>query len=205
MAARSDRPPDGPGIELTPLERTVERTGAYPHVVVTIDRQLRAATVTIAGPDDPLPADVDGIVAAGASFWPLAVARELDDALLHLRFNEPEVATIVFRTRGDLDPVVAADALLARHRSHWLVREIRLFLARVLRRVDLTSRTVVALVDEGSCFAGMLAELVLAADQSFMLDVDGPALVLDESNLGWFPMSNGLSRLATRFWGPPTS
>jgi benzoyl-CoA-dihydrodiol lyase len=204
-AARSDRPAGGPGIELTPLERTVDADGvSYSHVAVTIDRQLRAATVAITGPQVPRPADVDGIVAAGVSFWPLALARELDDALLHLRFNEPEVATVMFRTRGDLDAVLSVDTLLAQHHDHWLVREIRLYLARVLRRIDLTSRTLVAAVDEGSCFGGVLAELVLAADQSFMLDIaDGPELALDESSLGWFPMSNGLSRLATRFWGRP--
>jgi len=144
---------------------------------------------------------------AGGSFWPLAVARELDDLLLHLRFNEPDVATIVFSTRGDLDAVLAVDDLLADAADDWLVREIRLYLARVLRRVDLTSRTIVAVVDERSCFAGPLAELVLAADQSFMLDtpesVDAPRLALSEANLGRYPMSNGLSRLATRFFGHP--
>ena len=122
--------------------------------------------------------------------------------MLHIRFNEPELATIVLSTRGSADRIVEVDGVLAQHADHWFVREVRLFLARVLRRLDLTSRTIVTVVDEGSCFAGTLAELVLAADQSFMLDVDdGPTVALTDANLGWYPMANGLSRLATRFWG----
>ncbi len=205
LAGQSDRPANGPGIELTPLTRAVAADAVgYPHVEASIDRLLRAATVTIRGPSGPLPATPDDVVAAAAAFWPLAAARELDDLILHLRFNEPEIATIVFRTVGDVDAVLAADDLLARHADHWLVREVRLLLGRVLRRIDLTSRTLVALVDKGSCFAGTLAELVLAADQSFLLDVDdGPVVVLGDANLGWYPMSNGLSRLASRFWARP--
>ncbi len=205
LAAQSDRPARGPGVALEALDRAATADGVtYPHLRVTLDRAARAAFVTIAGPDGPLPTTADEVMAAGASLWPLAVARELDDVLLHLRFNEPELGTVVFRTRGDADAVLAADDLLARHVDHWFGREVRLAWARVLRRVDLTARTLVAVVDEGSCFAGTLAELVLAADQSFMLDVaDGPELVLGPASLGWYPMSNGLSRLATRFWGHP--
>jgi benzoyl-CoA-dihydrodiol lyase len=208
LAAQSDRPRTGPGVQLTPLQRTLEDDAiAYPNLGARIDRQLRAAFVTITGPSTPQPRTTDEIVAAGASFWPLAVARELDDLLLHVRFNEPDVATVVLATRGELEAVLAVDDLLAEGSDHWLVREIRLYVARVLRRLDLTSRTIVTVVDEGTCFAGTLAELVLAADQSFMLEpedaADGPRLILSAANLGWYPMSNGLSRLATRFFGHP--
>jgi benzoyl-CoA-dihydrodiol lyase len=205
LAAQSDRPHHGPGIALTPLERAVEADGVrYPHVEASIDRELRAATVTVSGPAGALPSTPQAVVDAGAAFWPLAVARELDDLILHVRFNEPEVATLVFRTVGDVDAVLAVDDVLGRHADHWLVREVRLLLGRALRRIDLTSRTLVALAGEGSCFAGTLAELVLAADRSFLLDVDdGPVVVLGDANLGWYPMSNGLSRLASRCWGRP--
>jgi benzoyl-CoA-dihydrodiol lyase len=205
LAAQSDRPHHGPGIALTPLERAVEADGVrYPHVEASIDRELRAATVTVSGPAGALPSTPQAVVDVGAAFWPLAVARELDDLILHVRFNEPEVATLVFRTVGDVDAVLAVDDVLGRHADHWLVREVRLLLGRALRRIDLTSRTLVALAGEGSCFAGTLAELVLAADRSFLLDVDdGPVVVLGDANLGWYPMSNGLSRLASRCWGRP--
>ena len=203
LAAQSDRPDTGPGVVLSPLRRTLSDDAVeYDHVQAEIDRSVRAARITIAAPDAQIPSSITDILAAGDRLWPLAAARELDDLLLHIRFNEPELATIVLSTRGSADRVIEGDGVLAQHGDHWFVREVRLFLARVLRRLDLTSRTIVTLVDEESCFAGTLAELVLAADQSFMLDVDdGPTLALTEANLGWYPMANGLSRLATRFWG----
>ena len=203
IAAQSDRPDAGPGIVLSPLRRTiVDDAVEYDHVQAELDRGVRAARVTIAAPEAAIPSSIAEIVAAGDQLWPLAVARELDDLLLHIRFNEPELATIVLSTRGSADRVIEVDGMLAQHGDHWFVREVRLFLARVLRRLDLTSRTIVTLVQEESCFAGTLAELVLAADQSFMLDVDGgPTVSLTDANLGWYPMANGLSRLATRFWG----
>jgi benzoyl-CoA-dihydrodiol lyase len=165
----------------------------------------------VLGPTE-LPADLAGIHAAGTGFWPLAMARELDDAILHLRLNEPELGIILFRSEGDPAAVLAADALLETHAADWLVREIRLYLKRVFKRVDLTARSLFALIEPGSCFAGVLAELVFAADRAFMFsgtrsgDNRGPAtLILSSLNFGAYPMANGLSRLATRFLGEPAS
>jgi benzoyl-CoA-dihydrodiol lyase len=210
-AAASDRPDDATGIELTPLDRTVEgATIRYPHLTVRIDRELGAAHLTIAGPAEPLPGGPEEIVASGAGFWPFAVCRELDDALLHLRVNEPDIGTWVIETTGDRAAVLAADDLLREHRDHWLVREIVLYWKRTLKRLDLSARTVLTLVAPGSCFAGTLAELVLAADRSFMLDgtfedgdLPAAAVVVTDANGGWYPMANGLTRLATRFLGRP--
>ena len=210
-AAESDRPSGEPGIELTPLAPSVAGDDLrYEHVTVSIDREMGAARLTVAAPSGALPHAIDDIVAQGAGFWPLAAARELDDAVLRLRLDEPEVGTWVLKTRGDPAAVLAADDLLRQHRDHWLVREIGLQWRRTLKRLDLSSRTLVALIDPGSCFAGTLAELALAADRSYMLDgtfenVDESpaALVLTDANTGWYPMSNGLSRLATRFYGHP--
>jgi benzoyl-CoA-dihydrodiol lyase len=208
-AETSDRPGDATGIELTPLERTVDGdTIRYPNLHVRLDRQLGAAYLTLLGPGDQLASTPETIVAAGAAFWAVALCRELDDAILHLRFNEPEVGTWVFQSRGDVAAVLAADEVLSEHRDHWLLREALLYWRRTLKRVDLSARTLVTLVEPGSCFAGTLAELVLAADRSYMLDgtfEDGdlpPAeLVLGEANEGWYSMSNGLTRLGTRFYG----
>jgi benzoyl-CoA-dihydrodiol lyase len=159
-----------------------------------------------------LPADLAGIHSVGTDFWPLAMARELDDAILHLRLNEPELGIILFRSEGDPAAVLAADALLETHADDWLVREIRLYLKRVFKRIDLTARSLFALIEPGSCFAGVLAELVFAADRAFMFsgtrsgDNRGPAtLILSSLNFGAYPMANGLSRLATRFLGEPAS
>jgi benzoyl-CoA-dihydrodiol lyase len=195
-AADSDRPTDGSGVELTPV--TADR---YRHVTVRIDRPLGAAHLTVHAPTSAEPADPQELTAAGAGAWVIAAARELDHAVLDLRFNEPEVGTWVLNTEGDPAAVLAADEVLRRHADDWLVREVRLLWARTLKRLDLSARTLVALVEPGSCFAGTLAELLLAADRSFMFD--GPAVVvqLTDANDGWYPMANGLSRLATRFWG----
>ncbi len=176
------------------------------------------STARLAAPCSPsaahpeLPADLAGICAEGAAFWPLAMARELDDAILHLRLNEPALGLLVLRTEGDADAVLAADALLAAHRAHWLVREIRLHLKRVLKRLDLTARSLVALIEPGSCFAGTLAEIAFAADRAVMFAGDRtehnlPAarLHLGRLNFGAYPMSNGLTRLQTRFLGDPAS
>jgi benzoyl-CoA-dihydrodiol lyase len=210
MAALSDRP-DAPGVVLTPLER--ERTDAalrYQHVHVAFERPHRRATVTLRGPDQ-LPSNVAGIHAMGAEFWPLALARELDDAILHLRLNEPDLGVLVLRSEGDPAAVLAADALLGTHRGDWLVREIRLLLKAVFKRLDLTSRSLIALIEPGSCFAGSLAELVFAADRALMFsgmrdgDNRGATLHLSALNFGAYPMSNGLTRLATRFLGEPAS
>jgi benzoyl-CoA-dihydrodiol lyase len=208
-AAASDRPDRGPGVPLVPLEIDIDDDALrYGAVSVDIDRGLRAAFITVLGPPGPEPSDPAELIAAGASAWLLAAARQLDDAILRLRFNEPDVGTWVLRTEGDPAHVMAAEEPLAAHPDHWLVREIRLFWSRTLKRLDHSARTLVALVEPGSCFAGLLAELAVAADRSLMLEGTRPGsdlpaahLRLTEANDGWFPMANGLSRLATRFWG----
>jgi benzoyl-CoA-dihydrodiol lyase len=214
LAATSDRPPDAAGIALPPLERRIaEDAIAYRHVRVTFDRPRRRASITVLGPAPaPVPRDLAAIHAAGADFWPLAMARELDDAILYLRFNEPELGTIVFRSAGDPEAVLAADALLETHAGDWFVREVRLLLRRVFKRIDVTARSVFALIEPGSCFAGTLAELVFAADRAVMFagprsgDNRGPAaLSLSSLNFAAYLMGNGLSRLATRFLGEPDS
>ncbi len=203
LAALSDRPADASGIALPPLERAFTADGVtYRHVRLDCDPAARRATITVTGPAD-LPADLAGIHAAGAAFWPLAMARELDDAILRLRFNEPELGLIVLRTLGDPARVLAADALLAAHRDDWLVREIRLLLKRTFKRLDLTSRSLIALIEAESCFAGTLAELAFAADRAVMSAT--AALAVSTCNFGDYPMSNGLTRLQTRFLGEPDS
>jgi len=209
--ADSDRPSAAVGIELTPIERTVgPESVVYSSTSVSIDRKLGAAIIDVTGPIGDQPVTVDELVAAGANAWLLRAARELDDVILHLRFNEPEIGTWVFRSHGDHESVVAAEALLSVASEHWLVRETRLLWARTLERLDMSARSLVALVEPGSCFSGLLAELVLAADRSFMLDgtwEDGadhmppPTLRLTGANLGSYPMANDVSRLRTRFWG----
>src|SRR5205085_9694387 len=182
----------------------------YGFVSVDIDRAARIATISIKAPESAPPDDIDGLVAQGASFWPLQVARELDDAILHLRINELEIAMLLFKSHGDAANVVACDSFLEANQAHWLVNEIRHYWKRVLKRIDVTSRTLVALVEPGSCFAGTLAELVLAADRSYMLvgekegDNRGPAtMMLHEVNFGSYPMSHGLTRLQQRLIADP--
>jgi benzoyl-CoA-dihydrodiol lyase len=211
LVERSDRPASGEGIVLSPLARTVAGDRiAYTHVSCAIDRGRGVAEIRVAGPTGPPPAGLAGLRAQGAAFWPLAAARELDDLILHLRTNEEEVGVWVFRTAGPADLVTAYDQLLAGHQADWLVREIRLFWKRVLKRVDVSSRSVFALVEPGSCFAGSLLELVLAADRAYMLDgtregdAGAPAMVrLGEPSFGAYPMVNGLTRLESRFLGEP--
>jgi benzoyl-CoA-dihydrodiol lyase len=214
LAATSDRPGgSAKGIVLTPLERRIEAdTVAYSCVKVEIDRATRRATVTIQGPGEPPPASAEAMWEQGAQFWPLRLARELDDAILHLRLNEGEIGVITFKSQGDPALVLAYDAFLEAHRGHWLAREILHYWKRTLKRIDLTSRSLVALIEPGSCFAGTLAEIAFACDRSFMLigapqgDNRPPAtLALSPLNFGPYPMSNGLSRLATRFLGEPES
>ncbi|MGD0108926.1 MAG: 2,3-epoxybenzoyl-CoA dihydrolase [Rhodopila sp.] len=211
LAARSDRG-GGTGVTLTPLERAISDAAiVYPHVRVALDRAARCATITIQGPSE-LPGDLRAIHDSGAAFWPLAMARQLDDALLHLRLNEAAVGLIVFRSVGDPAQVLAADGLLEQYQSDWLMREIRLMLKRVFKRVDMMARSLITLIDPGSCFAGSLAELVFAADRSVMFsgviagDNRGPAtLHLSALNFSGLPMGNGMSRLASRFYGEPDS
>ncbi len=209
IAAKQNGKPDK-GIALTPLERTrTADANEYKFVSVVFERDDRLATITLRGPETAPPSSADEMVKQGAAFWPLQLARELDDAILDIRLNELEVATIVFKSDGDAQRVLAYDAFLDANAKHWLAREIRLKWKRVLKRVDMTSRSLVALIEPGSCFAGMLAELIFAADRSYMLigtmqgDNRTPAAItLGETNFsGVYAMSNGLSRLATRFLG----
>ena len=206
FAAEGVRPAAGQGIKLPPLARQFTGGGvAYEHVTIRIDRDLGAAFFEVHGPDSPPPQDADGIRSEGARFWPLALAREMDDAILHLRANKGEIGTWVFRTSGDADLVEAYDKLLLDNNGHWLAREITLYLKRTLKRLDISSRSLVALVEPGSCFAGTLLELALAADRCYMLDGaldDGeePAAVrLTGMNFGPLPMVNGLTRAEGRF------
>ena len=211
LAQASDRPQSGKGITLTSLARTFTDDGVvYSSLRVDIDRAARRATLTILGPDEAPPADAAGLEAQGAQFWPLRLARELDDAICHLRLNERDAGVWIFKSQGDGARVLAYDDLLDRSADHWLGREIRLLWKRVLKRVDVTSRSLVTLVEPGSCFAGTLAELVFAADRSIMLEGTFPgdnrapaAIVLGPVNFGAYPMPNDLSRLATRFLGEP--
>ncbi len=211
LAAQSDRPRDTKGVALTPLERQVDATGYhYAHVDVRIDRKGRSATITVSAPAARQPDDPDAILALGAAWWPLAMARELDDAILLLRTNEPEIGTWLLKTAGDPALVLAADATLERHASNWFVRETTGMLRRTLARLDVTSRTLYALIDTGSCFAGTLLELALAADRGYMLALpDGhagaPQLALSTMNFGAYPMVNRLPRLAARFYKPRDS
>jgi benzoyl-CoA-dihydrodiol lyase len=211
IASRSDRPLSGKGIKLTPLSRKFTDSGVeYSHVDVAIDRDKSIATVTVKSPKDTVPSSVDAAHKLGAAFWPLAVARELEDAILHLRSNEAAIALLVFKTEGDAKAVLAYDDFLLKSGSDWLMREVRHYLKRVFKRLDVTPKTMMALIEPGSCFAGTLAELAFAADRSAMLigtregDNKSPAAItLGQANFGPYPMGNGLTRLETRFLGEP--
>ena len=211
-AAGSDRPTDEPGIALPSLNIAITEDGMQGrHVLVEYQRDVGAATLVIVAPTAAEAANPTEAKAAGADLWLLAAARELDAVILHLRFNEPELGTWIFKTEGDSVAVVAAEQLLADHPNDWFVREVRLLWARVLRRIDVSARTLIALVEPGSCFAGTLAELLWAADRTLMLDgefqddpeapVGEAAIQLTTANEGWYRMSNGLTRLESRFWG----
>jgi len=211
LAALSDRPSDANGVMLTPLTRAIDKAGYhYEFVDVQIDHSARRATITVNAPHQSQPAqpaqpdNIDGIVKLGANWWPLQMARELDDALLMLRTNNLEIGTWLLKTRGNADLVLAADAFLARHQSHWLVREVIGMLRRTLGRLDVSSRTLFALVDQGSCFAGTLLELALAADRIYMLQTEdsaaAPTLHLSALNFGAYPMVTHVTRLERRFY-----
>jgi benzoyl-CoA-dihydrodiol lyase len=211
VAARSSRPKATKGIALPAVERAIEGdTIRYSHLTIEIDRERRAARFRVKGPAAAPPADAAAVHAQGAAFWPLALARELDDAMMHLRLNETEIGTWVLLSQGDADLVEAHDALLTRESSNWLVREIVLYWKRTLKRLDVSSRSLIALVEPGSCFTGTLFEIVLAADRSYMLDgaVEGSNLTatirLTPMNFGPYPMGNGLTRLGTRFLAEPS-
>ena len=211
LAAGAARPAGAAGVALPPLERDLgpDRI-AYPHLLVELDRSLGVATLTFRGPEPGGPDDPEAIQALGARWWPLALARELDDAMLRLRFNEPELGTWVLRTEGGIEAVAEVDATLLAHADHWLIREVTLYLQRTLKRLELSSRSLVALIEPGSCFAGTLLELALAADRGFMLEgeVEGserpPAsILLTGMNLGPLAAAGGCSRLERRFLGHP--
>ncbi|HEX2154880.1 MAG TPA: 2,3-epoxybenzoyl-CoA dihydrolase [Acidimicrobiia bacterium] len=209
FAEESPRPVVAEAVSLTPLERDIADDAViYSSVSCEIDRSRRTASIVLRGPTETPPVDGDEAVGRGAEFWPLRLARELDDLILHLRVNELEIGTLLLRSEGDLDVVLAHDAFSLQNIDHWFVNEVTLHWARVLRRLDMTSRTIIALVEPGSCFGGMLADLTLAADRSYMLEGswsgEGGAtanLAFTETSRGRLPMANGLSRLATRFWG----
>jgi benzoyl-CoA-dihydrodiol lyase len=217
FAERSGRPRDGAGITLVPLGKTrTDDAISYRYVTARLDHAGGVADVTVRGPEHGPPAGVAGIHEQGAEFWPLAVTRELDDLILDLRTNELELGTWVLRTEGDPGRVLAYDRLLLASRDDWLAGEIVLYLKRTLKRLDVTSRSLIALIEPGSCFAGSLLELALAADRSYMLagtpedtgaaedaGAEPAAIVAGEMNAGPLPMGNGLTRLQTRFFGDP--
>ncbi len=200
------------GITLGPLDRHIQEDGSltYSLIEVTIDRAGKAATITIMGPDGDPPTSPDELQALGDQSYLLRLARELDDALLHLRFNETAIGLLLFKSQGDPNAVLAEEAVLLNHQDHWLANEILVYWKRVFKRIDVTSRSLVALIEHGSCFAGLLAEIVFAVDRSYMMadDFEGDnrptaAIKLSPSNFGRFPMGNDLTRLQTRFLAEP--
>ncbi|HET6892756.1 MAG TPA: hypothetical protein VFH31_16750, partial [Pyrinomonadaceae bacterium] len=196
----------GPGIKLNPLQ--IESSAderKYKYVTLTLNRSQRYADLTLRGPESGLLTEPDEIQKVGDAYWPLQAYRELDDGLLHLRVNEPEIGLVCIRTEGKIEDVLAVDQTLATHRDHWLIREIILHMARVLRRLDLTSKSFFAIVEPGSCFGGNLFELVLASDRSYMINDDEAQtqVSVSELNNGALPMSNGLSRLQSHFLATP--
>ncbi|HUR79902.1 MAG TPA: 2,3-epoxybenzoyl-CoA dihydrolase [Thermoanaerobaculia bacterium] len=205
LAAQTDRPKDAKGVHLTPLRRAVDEQGIhYDHVDVAIDAEARTITITVSAPNDGEANDIDAIVERGAQWWPLAMARELDDAILHLRTNVREAGIWIMKTRGDIDAMLRIDRALDQHRSHWLVREVTGFLRRTFARLDVSSRSIYAVIDRGSCFAGTLFELAVAADRSYMLlseEEAAPRVALSSMNFGPLVMCNGMTRLQTRFGG----
>jgi len=206
LAATSDRPASGPGITLTPLTpKVTDDTLTYSAVSLQIDRDKRSATLTVNGPEPGQPNTPEAIQAAGDAYWPLRAFRELDDVLLRLRVLEPLIGTIVVKTKGTPDSVLAVDETLVANQEHWLVREIIHFMKRTLKRMDLTSRSFFATIEPGSCFAGSLFELALAADRSYMLDdpEQDNTIAISVMNGGPLKMSNGLTRLETRFLANP--
>ncbi|MDX1390225.1 MAG: enoyl-CoA hydratase/isomerase family protein, partial [Acidobacteriota bacterium] len=198
---RADR-----GIVLTPLDKTVEGDRVtYHNVVLEIDRAGRFATLTVKGPSEKTLTDTASIREAGAGWWPVAVFRELDDALLHLRVNEETIGLVVLKTEGNLEPVIEVDRVLESLKDDWFVGEVRSYIGRTLRRLDLTAKSLFALIEPGSCFAGTLFEIALAADRSYMLEdpEEDNAVAVSAMNAGAYPMSHGLSRLEARFLGDP--
>jgi benzoyl-CoA-dihydrodiol lyase len=200
LAMHSDRPNGVPGVALTALRRRIDQAGYhYEFVDVSVDRALRRATLTVSAPTDPPPQNIGDIVAGGCGWWPLAMARELDDAILMLRTNQIDIGTWLLKTQGDADVVLAVDAALERHRAHWFVRETLGMLRRTLARLDVSSRTMFALIEPGSCFAGTLFELALAADRSYIA-APNAVIALSPLNFGAYPRVDGVARLEARFY-----
>jgi len=213
FAAASAKADIAEGITLTPLKRSIDDSGVhYDLVDVAIDRAGRKATITLSGPNADAPASMDELLSQGADGYLLQLARELDDAILHLRLNEREIGLLVFKTQGDPQAVAAHEALLLANRDHWLANEILAYWKRLLKRIDMTSRSLVALVEHGSCFTGVLAEILFAVDRTYMMEDEFEGdnrplatITLGDSNFGPYPMSNDLTRLETRFLGEPDS
>ena len=211
ISEKSTRPLGVKGIELTDLFKELDKDSiTYENISISLDRQSGIVYITIKGPSEDLPMDPESIAKLGDKYWPLALARDLDDAIIHLSFNELELGTWVFRSVGDIDSVADVDDILIKHEDHWLINEIIQYIKRVLKRLDLASRSLVTLVEPGSCFAGTLLELVFAADRSYMLDgtlqdsSDSPAVLrTTKMNFGNLPMCNDLTRLQTRFLNQP--
>ena len=202
LAAKTDRPKDAKGVTLTPLKRTIDQQGLhYQHVDVAIDADARTIIITVNAPSADEATEIDAIVERGSEWWPLAMGRELDDAILHLRANVREAGIWIVKTRGEIDNVLRIDRALDQHKDHWFVRETIGFLRRAFARLDVSSRSIYAVVDQGSSFAGTLFELALAADRSYMLlaEEEGPRVALSAMNFGPYAMVNGMTRLSTRF------
>jgi len=198
----ADQPNGARGIELTPIERTVDDRGyRYKYVDIELDAQRRTATFTVKAPESVAPASIQEILEAGAAWWPLQMSRELDDAILSLRINQLDLGLWIFRTEGDWKNVLAVDSALFSNRSHWFVREVIGMMRRTFARLDVTSRSIYALIEPGSCFAGSLLELALAADRVYMLDDPRTAIALSEMNFGHLEAANGLTRAEGRFYG----
>ncbi|PIF98542.1 2,3-epoxybenzoyl-CoA dihydrolase [Comamonas sp. 26] len=206
LSEKSSRPASGKGIQLTKLQRQESADALnYTHVSVQIDRSKRSATITVKAPQGSQPSSIKAIENAGAAWWPLAMGRELDDAILHLRTNELDVGTWILKTEGDAAAVLAADQSLIAHKDHWLVQQTLGLLRRTFARLDVSSRSLFALIEPGSCFAGMLAELAFCADRAYMLVLPDdaqrePVIQLDEFNFGLLPLVNDQSRLQRRFY-----
>jgi len=206
LAAKSDRPATEKGVALTPIQRIIAADQiSYTNVTVDIDRAKRLATFTVKAPTSAQPTDIAGIVAAGAQWWPLQMVRELDDAILHMRTNELDIGTWLLKAVGDAKAVLASDATLLNHKDHWFVRETIGHLRRTLARLDVSSRSIFAIVEQGTCFVGTLAELAFCADRTYMLalpddEANAPKIQLNEFNFGFYPMVNDQSRLARRFY-----
>jgi benzoyl-CoA-dihydrodiol lyase len=209
LAAKSDRPANGKGVALTPLNRTVSADAiSYTHVNIAIDRVKRTATFTVKAPAGAIESDIAAIEAAGANWYPLTLARELDDAILSMRTNALDIGTWLIKTQGDAKHVLAMDAVLQQHASHWFVRETVGLLRRALSRLDVSSRSLFALVEEGSCFAGTFLELALACDRTYQLILpdapdNTPRITVSDLNFGTYPMATGQSRLQRRFYDEP--